>query len=343
MGLGLNSKFILALLAPGFGLYLLSTPHRKVLLTRWPWIGVLIATVLCLPIFIWNQEFDWPGFYYQFYDRHTGREFSLERWGAWLAAQLIFFTPIIFGLILSALYTGFKRRHEDRWNFLLCLALPSILMFYPQPLWADYKPHWSGAAHLLLLIGGVALWTQIQSIKVRKFLLVGTLLFYIPINLLAYTPFLGPWMPKVYRALNLDAPWNTRWDLSNEFYGWEELGNKLNEMQRLYHRDHGLKPFLGALRYETTAQTYWGAKQKTYMLSPVRSHYTVVQKKRRTLDGFFGQPTLVVTTEKYPADPLQYGKWDSCAPEEFKTYRGSEHSRTFTIWSCVNFQGLIRE
>ncbi|MBO9666288.1 MAG: glycosyltransferase family 39 protein, partial [Bdellovibrio sp.] len=67
MGLGLNSKFITALIAPGFGLYLLSTPsRRKDLLSPWPWVGFLIATVLCTPIFWWNHLHDWPGFRYQF-------------------------------------------------------------------------------------------------------------------------------------------------------------------------------------------------------------------------------------------------------------------------------------
>lgn len=341
MGLGLESKFILALLALGFGLFLIVTPHRKVLLTKWPWIGVLIATVLCLPIFIWNHEFGWPGFIYQFHDRHTGREFSIERWLVWLAAQFLFYTPVVFALMLAAFGTGFKKWKQVPWKFILCLSLPSLVMFYPQPLWADYKPHWPGAAHLFLLAGCSVL--LLEAKKMQRYLVAGVLLFYIPLNIMAYTPFLGPWMPKVYRQFNAAKPWDTKWDLSNEFHGWEELGAKLNEMQRLYHRDNGLRPFLAALRYETTAQTYWGAKQKTYMLNSVRSHYTVVQKHRQTLNGFKGQPALVVTTEKYPADPRDYAKWDQCEPEVFKTYRGDELSRTFTIWTCSNFQGLIKE
>jgi len=341
MGLGLNSKFIMALLAPGFGLYLLATSHRKVLLTRWPWVGVLIATVVCLPVFLWNHDFGWPGFYYQFYDRHTGRVFSLSRWFVWLGAQFVFYTPILFAVMIAALYKGFRNWKQARWRYVVCLALPSLLIFYPQPLWADYKPHWAGAAHLFLLAGASSL--LLESTRFRKTLAVGILVFYVPLNLLIYSPFLGPWMPKLYRALQLEKPWDTRWDLSNEFQGWRELGARVNELQRLHHRDHGLRPFVGALRYETTAQTYWGTQQKTYMLSPVRSHYTVVQKKRRTLDGFHGQPALVITTEKYPADPRSYAKWDTCSSEELKTYRGNELSRIFTIWTCTNFQGLLKE
>lgn len=350
MGLGLNSKFILALLAPGFGLYLLATDKRKMLLTRWPYYGILIATLICLPIFIWNFEYKWPGFYYQFYDRHTGREFSPGRWLVWFSAQLVFYTPVIFGLFLTSLAIGIKRFQASApWRFIFCLALPSIVVFYPQPIWADYKPHWSGAAHIFLLMGACALLNEWKTThpKLARRLIIGILAFYIPLNILTYTPFLGPWMPAVARTFNPNVKWNTQWDLSNEFHGWREVGHKLIEMQKDFHRDQGLKPFIAALRYETTAQTYWGSGQKTYMLSSPKSHYTVVQKHRGTLVGFIGQPALVVTTEKYPADPRHYAKWDSCEPLEFKTYRTwfghAEHSRTFTIWTCTNFQGLIKE
>lgn len=341
MGLGLNSKFIIALLAPAFGLYLVVTSHWRVLLTKWPWLGILIATVLCLPVFIWNHEYGWPGFVYQFYDRHTGREFSAGRWGVWFAAQLIFYTPVLYALMLAALVTYWKAWKQARSRFLFCMAFPSLLIFYPQPLWADYKPHWPGAAHLFLLMG--ASFLILQSQKYRKALMIGVLTFYIPVNLLSYTPFLGPWMPAVYAAIGAEKPWDSRWDLSNEFWGWRELGQKVNELQKNHHRDLGLKPFIAALRYETTAQTWWGAQQPVTMLNTVRSHYTVVQRKRELLEGLKGLPALVVTTEKYPSDPRNYGRWDSCEPLEYKVYRGSYVARTFTIWTCENFQGLLKD
>lgn len=350
MGLGLNSKFIIALLAPGFGFYMLFSERRKDFLTRWPYLGVLIATLICLPIFLWNAEYQWPGFQYQFHDRHTGRGFSLQAWGVWLAAQFTFYTPVVYALMLTAFAVGLKKaRIHAQWKLLVCLALPSLLIFYPQPLWADYKPHWAGAAHMFLLMGLSALlvaWKQ-ERPRLAKGLFIGIYSFYIPLNFLAYTPFLGPWMPLLAKSVNSQVEWKTRWDLSNEFYGWRELGAKLNEMQKEYHRDHGLRPFLGALRYETTAQTYWGAQQKVYMVSSPRSHYTVVQKQKQTLRGLQGQPALIVTTEKYPADPRQAARWDSCEPFEFQTFRSffghQELSRTFTIWTCTNFQGLLKE
>ncbi|MFZ4404856.1 MAG: glycosyltransferase family 39 protein, partial [Pseudobdellovibrionaceae bacterium] len=127
MGLGLNSKFIIALLAPGFALYLLMSPeHRKSLLKPWPWVGFLLATALCSPIFFWNLWHDWPGFRYQFHDRHTGSELSLTRWLQFIAAQVLFFTPVLYFLILVSAVVSALRIKEPRWRFLFCLSFPSF-------------------------------------------------------------------------------------------------------------------------------------------------------------------------------------------------------------------------
>jgi 4-amino-4-deoxy-L-arabinose transferase-like glycosyltransferase len=380
MGLGLNSKFIIALLAPGFGLYLLLTPDlRKTLIGPWPWLGALLATIVSTPIFLWNFQYDWPGFRYQFYERHTGAELSWNRWFEWFAAQNIFFTPIVFLLIVWAFFHGFRatffrasffrsgvttpdspansvlESEVAPWRFIFCLTAPTILVFYPQPLWAEFKPHWAGGSHLLLVMGAGALWktgfafkNQVWLQPMSKKILLAVLAFIIPLNFFIYTPFLGPWLPKVYRGLKLVAPssaglpesWNIRWDLSNEFYGWEDLGKEVLRTSREFHAEVGQKPFIAALRYETTAQTWWGTRQKVYSLSHTKSNYTVLQKAHQELEALVAQNALVVTPEKYPANPMEWAHFDRCEPREFRTYRKEELARIFTIWKCYNYQGL---
>lgn len=347
MGLGLNSKFIIALLAPGFGLYLLMTPkHRKDLLSKWPWTGMLIATVICLPIFIWNLHYDWPGFRYQFHDRHTTTEFSFNRWLQFFTAQILFYTPVAYGLMLYTFGYSFVKRQEARWRWLFCMTVPSIVMFYPQPLWAEYKPHWSGPAFLLLAMGAGALWSEgvewHGKTKIKPFsskITWGILGFILLVNLITYLPFVYPWMPKAARAINPQAEWHPKYDLSNEFSGWPELGDYVNRRQREIHAESGKKPFIASNRYETTAQTYWGTKQKTYMLSTTKSQYTVTQTPQE-MEALHGDTALFVTTDKYPTDPMGWAKFDECKPEEFKTYRHDEVARIFKVWICTNFQGI---
>ncbi|XGC80012.1 ArnT family glycosyltransferase [Bdellovibrio bacteriovorus] len=349
MGLGLNSKFIIALLAPGFALYLLSTPrHRKDLLTPWPWIGFLIATVIAMPIFIWNHLHEWPGFKYQFHDRHQGSRFSINRWTVFFAAQLLFYTPFLYVMVVLTFITSFLRFKDPRWRYLFCLAAPSIFIFYPQPLFAEYKPHWSGAAVTLLLMGAGHIWSQgltwgqRQIVKARsKVYTYGILAFFVPLALITYTPFAYPWIPKAYKLFNPTGEWKTTYDFSNEFTGWEELGTYLNRRQREIHAESGRKPFLAAHRYETTAQTTWGTKQKVYMLSSTVSHYTVMQTPEE-MNNLKGQDAIFISTEKYPAIATEWAAWDSCDKEELKTFRHGIHARTFNIYYCKNFQGIIQ-
>ncbi|MFZ4404010.1 MAG: hypothetical protein ACOYOK_07910, partial [Pseudobdellovibrionaceae bacterium] len=215
------------------------------------------------------------------------------------------------------------------------------------PLWADYKPHWSGAAAIFLCIGAGALWSQGLVWKTRvwikpfsKTILGGLLAFLIPLNIFIYTPFLGPWMPKVFHFFAPNKQWQTTYDLSNEFHGWKDLGSYLNRRQREIHAESGKKPFFAAHRYENTAQTYWGSLQKVYMLNTTVSHYTVMQKFSGVIENLKGQDCLFVTTEKYPANPLDFASFDDCKPETLNTYRDQELSRQFVVYYCKNFQGI---
>ena len=347
MGLGLNSKFIMAMLAFGFGVFLLGTPgYRKMLLSPWPWVGVVIATLICLPIFIWNVDYDWPGFKYQFHGRHTGAGFSFERWLEWFGTQFIFYTPPIYTLILAAIMFAIKRFHELRFRFLLSLFLPSFLVFYSQPLFADYKPHWSGPATLFMVMivgylfyNGLELFNRVwMKPKSRKWL-TSFLVFFLPLNIFIYTPFVYPFLPKIHRLVS-STPWDTRSDLSNEFFGWPEAGTKMLERQRQIHSDSGKKPFLAAIRYETTAQAIWGTKENVIMLNKFVSHYTVIQKKHNTIESLLGTNSLIITTEKYADDPNEFAEFDRCQKEEFKFYREDELARTFYFWYCENFKGI---
>ncbi|MFP5519867.1 MAG: ArnT family glycosyltransferase [Bdellovibrionia bacterium] len=347
MGLGLNSKFIMAMLAPGFGLYmLLSKKHRRDFLTPWPWVGVLIASIICLPIFWWNILHDWPGFKFQFSDRHAGQDPSFSRWLGFIGAQIGFYTPILYGLMLFALYYSFKKISEARWRFVFSMAIPSFVLFYIQPYFADYKPHWSGPAAIFLVMAagyfysqGIQLGDKTLLVPRSRFYRWGLLAFLVPINILIYTPFIYPWMPKAHAILAPNKEWKTTYDLSNEFYGWEELGAYVNRRQREIHAETGTRPFIASHRYETTAQTTWGTKQKVYMLNTTISQYTVMQTEEE-IKSLLGMNALFVMSEKYHAKLERYAQFDRCTPEELKTYRHGIHARTFYIYYCENFKGI---
>ncbi|MBO9668158.1 MAG: hypothetical protein J7501_15255, partial [Bdellovibrio sp.] len=273
--------------------------------------------------------------------------FSVGRWLGFLGAQLLFYTPFLYVMLVLGFITSFLKRAEARWRFIFFMTVPSLAVFYTQPFWSEYKPHWPGAACTILLMGAGYIWSQgltwghRQIVKARsKVYTYGILAFFIPLALISYTPFIYPWAPKVYKLVAPNSEWNTQWDFSNEFTGWEDLGAFVNRRQREIHAESGQKPFLAALRYETTAQTTWGTKQKIYMLNSTVSNYTVMQPVEE-MKNMEGQDAIVVTTEKYDKDPLKYAKFDSCNRDKLMTFRHGVHARTFFVYLCKNFQGII--
>lgn len=347
MGLGFNTKFPMVLLAPGFGLYLLMTPsRRKDLLTPWPWIGALIATLLLAPVIYWNIQYDWPSFKFQFHDRHQGESFSVHRWLGYIGMQLGLVSPGVYVSIWLALIASVQKIKEARWRLLFCLSIPSFLVFYPQPFFADFKPHWMGPAYLILLFGVGALWSQGWRWGERQLIrphsrkmLWSCAGFLIPMNILIYTPAFYPWVPKVVRAVSPDAKWELKNDVSNELFGWPEAGEQALKLQSEIEAKTGRKPFMAGHRYELTAQIWKATMQRTFMLSKTVSHYTVTTTPQE-IESLRGKDAVMISTDKYPLDPHEYAKFDSCENREFKFYRADELSRIFVLHWCKNFQGI---
>jgi 4-amino-4-deoxy-L-arabinose transferase-like glycosyltransferase len=65
-GLALLSKLLIALVAPALLIFLLLSPrHRHWFATRWPWLGLGVAVLVCLPFLLWNARHGWPTFAFQ--------------------------------------------------------------------------------------------------------------------------------------------------------------------------------------------------------------------------------------------------------------------------------------
>ncbi len=347
MGLGFNSKFPTVFLAPGMGFYLLSTrARRKDLLQVWPWAGVLISVLCLFPIVYWNLKYDWPSFKFQFHDRHTGRGFDPNRWFGFLGMQMALLSPGVFVSVWLALIASLQQFHQARWRFLFCMSIPSFLIFYPQPLWADFKPHWMGPAYFILVMGVGGLWSQgwkwgqrqlITSHSGKmKWWIAG---FLIPMNFLIYAPAIYPWVPKLARIVDPNAKWELKNDVSNELFGWPEAGEEILKWKTEIEQQTGHKVFLAGHRYELTAQTWKATMQKTFMLSRTRSHYTITTPETE-YDSLKGQDALFVGNDKYEVDPMEFAHFDSCERREFKFYRSDELSRIFEFHWCKNFQGI---
>lgn len=96
MGLALLSKYTAVYLQGGLLLFLLASPgHRRHLRTPGPWLALVIAHVVALPVYIWNARHGWASFLFQSAGRAT--QFTGVDWDdalGFVASQALVFLPI---------------------------------------------------------------------------------------------------------------------------------------------------------------------------------------------------------------------------------------------------------
>jgi hypothetical protein len=153
-GLAMLSKYHAALIFAGLVIFVATTWRER----RWlSWTGLLaaaiVATVIFLPVLIWNAQNEWVSFLFQG-DRITanvGLHFD------WLvrsiAGQAGIMNPVVWVPMIYVFFRALARGpHEPKGWFLACLAIVPIIVFTAAALWAPlgYHFHWQSPGYLFL-------------------------------------------------------------------------------------------------------------------------------------------------------------------------------------------------
>jgi len=129
-GLAIQSKYTGVLILPCVLIFLLwCRDYRGRLLTREPWIGVLIALACALPILWWNFKHDWASLYHVLYIG-SGSPSLFRRVTDGLGyhiAQFILVSPLFYCALLVAMGSALARnlfRPDPAYALLLSFGLP---------------------------------------------------------------------------------------------------------------------------------------------------------------------------------------------------------------------------
>jgi len=134
IGIAMASKFTgvfvpLALLA-GFALH---RPLRAEFAAPGPWIAVAVASLVMVPVLLWNAQHDWIAFRFQ-----LGHALVPTTRGTWynrelelVGGQAGLLTPILFVLVVAAIVRALRAPRDDvRFTLAAAAALPIAFFMY---------------------------------------------------------------------------------------------------------------------------------------------------------------------------------------------------------------------
>lgn len=169
LGLALLSKYTAVLIVPGIFMYvLLSKNQRKWLLTIHPYLSVLLAAVVFLPVLIWNYQHDWASFAFQSSRRFSEMyRFRFDFFFQLFGSQLGMLTPFIFIFVFGGwFFAGRKALKEknETYSLLFWLSFPVFVIFTLSSLRSLAKMNWLAPGYITAIIAAIA-WLFSENTK----------------------------------------------------------------------------------------------------------------------------------------------------------------------------------
>jgi dolichol-phosphate mannosyltransferase len=157
LGLGLLSKYTIAMLAPAALVFMLTDREARHWLRHWaPYAAGVVALALFTPVIVWNARHEWISFAFQTSQRLAERpRFSLHKL---LASALVLLTPVGFITIFGAL-RGPKAQdppsatspEQRACRFLLVSVLLPFAVYFVFSLRHEVKLDWTGTVWIAAL------------------------------------------------------------------------------------------------------------------------------------------------------------------------------------------------
>lgn len=220
--------------------------------------ALVMGTILgVLPTLYWNHLNDWAALRYQFVERHrSGGKWDTLRYLKFWATQLILAGPAL----LASLALVFRKWERSR-LFIMAWVIPAALIFWIQPAFSDFKPHWA-------LIAWWPLGLLVATLRDRPRWLDQlqwgwSLSIILAFSILTQVPVQGA-LTRWWTGLEPDP----RMDVTNDMVGWRNLPAFINE--KLGQEASQLP--VTASRYQTASQAAFslmGSGQSSRLVSLV--------------------------------------------------------------------------
>lgn len=331
MGLAFNSKYTALLLQIGLiGFLVFSNKYRKLFLSPWLWLSLIISIAVTFPVWWWNYQNEFASFAFQSTERAGSvSKFELKPryfFGA-IGHQMGLLLPTLFIVFIVFSFKYIKRAllkfrlPKERTLFLLAFFVPTFIGFALITPIYWVKLNWMMPSY----ITGIIIAGMMVKKKLIKIHLIISIVFHLAIaaQVLFY---LVP--------IKSDDTW----------VGWEQLSEETLELKQQYPDVF----IFSADGYKTSAALNFYLDEKVYsgnILGFNALHFDYLGDNLSTLNG---KDALFIDSDKRFKNPNKQGEiltpevndyFDQVIElEPIIVKRGEKEIRKFWVFLCKNYQ-----
>lgn len=333
LGLAGLSKYTAVFVALPVLLCLLWAHGWRRLLSPWPWLAVVLAAMLVLPVFVWNAQHDWLSFRYQLH-HGGGSHWQLSQMGVFILAQALLYPLLIWGgwCLLRAnrlsnekaiLFRGAKGAVLTVLSF---FVLPFVVLMLLSG-GGSGLPHWTAPAWVALsALAGLGLAASWAAHRRRIILTLAGLQGAVCVLLFALMLSAGP-------------PWQSSSEPPDElnpftdFHGWEQAGHRALELARDHQVQH-----LAVQNWTLASRLAWYARpMPVHVLAPGVDQFSF----------WFGEMPIGASavvmdwTQMAYQQPVGPGQFEACQSlESLPVQRAGRRVAGFSFLLCSNWGGV---
>jgi 4-amino-4-deoxy-L-arabinose transferase-like glycosyltransferase len=325
LGLGLVSKYTAVLFGAGITLALLA---RRDLRDEWrrpgPYIAILVAALVFLPVVFWNASHDWVSFRFQL--QHglapKGHSTFLSRELSLVGGQLGLVSPILLVVIVMAVARALRREAARRVFLIAAVATFVAAFFVYSAAKRSVEPNWLAPA----VLAGAIVWgasrVDTTGWESAGLALGGVLVLAIYVQVIA--PFL---------------PIPARRDPTAQGAGWASLAREVDGMRQ------GGGEWIAANRYQDAAELSFHLRGQPMVFSlniggrpNEYDLWAPLSGNART-----GDTVMVVIPDEANTPDAIVALLPHCTSmargETVELRRGAEVIGTRRIWTCAGWRG----
>ena len=330
MGVAFNSKYTALLLQFGLVAFLLfSNKYRKLFLSPWLWISLLISVAVMFPVWWWNYQNDFASFAFQSSERTNSiSQFKISPnyfFGA-IGHQLFLLLPVLFLVFISFTFKYIKRfllkfkLPQAKTLFLLAFFVPIFVGFFAITPIYWVKLNWMMPSY----ITGIILASMFISKKLLKIQLIFSVVFHLlfSLQILFYIV-----------PIKSDDTW----------VGWKELSEEIKNL-----KEQRTNTFVFSEdNYKTSACLNFFMDEKIYAQNIIGLPALHFDYLGDDLSELNHKNTLFIDSDKRFANSDKKGNYHPLLNQYFDTItelepiiikiKGKE-VRKFWVFYCTNYQ-----